>query len=282
MDEHEAGDPRSLRWAIGPWSQLEHAARAVRRQVFAEELGIEETTDFDGSDDGAIHVVAFRAEQPVATGRLLTAEGRIGRMAVVEPLRGSGVGSAMLQRLLREAVRLDIQEVTLHAQEHAIGFYRQHGFSPQGERFEEAGIPHQMMRRRLAWREAVAGVVVREGCVLLGLRAPQLAMGGRWDLFGGKIEPGEEPLEALRRELREETSLEVKPDRLLDVILYEDARGPGLWRCPVYRIVEWTGQVSINEEHVEARWVRPEQMAALRLAHHGLTRLAALALTEVL
>jgi len=280
MMEHEAVDPRSLQWAIGTWSQLEQPAATVRRRVFVEEMRIDEATDFDGSDDGAVHVVAYRAKQPIATGRLLPAERRIGRMAVLEPLRGSGVGSAVLQKLVREAVRLEIREVVLHAQEHAIGFYLRHGFAPEDERFEEAGIPHQKMRRRIEWRSAVAGVVVREGRVLLGLRAPHLAMGGHWDLFGGKVEPGEEPQEALRRELREETALEIKPDRLLDVILYEDARGPGLWRCPVYRIVAWTGQLSINEEHVEARWVTPEHMATLRLAHHHLPRLAARAVSE--
>ncbi len=281
MGGHEQVAPRSLRWAIGSWSQLEQAAKSVRRQVFFKEMGIDEATDFDGSDSDAVHVVAFRSEQPVATGRLLPAESRIGRMAVLRPLRGSGLGSAVLQKLVREAVRLEMGEVVLHAQEHAIGFYLRQGFSPEEPPFEEAGIAHQKMRRRLQWRNAVAGVVVREGRVLLGLRAPHLTMGGRWDLFGGKVEPGEAPQAALRRELREETSLEVKPDRLLDVILYEDARGPGLWRCPVYRIVEWTGQVSINPEHVEARWVTPGQMAVLRLAHHGLTRLAALAVAEL-
>jgi len=53
-----------------------------------------------------------------------------------------------------------------------------------------------------------------EGRVLLGRRRfePRL---GYWDLPGGFLEEGEEPLDALRREVREETQLEVEPLRFL-------------------------------------------------------------------
>jgi len=36
--------------------------------------------------------------------------------------------------------------VFLHAQTHAVGFYRRYGFVETGEPFMEAGIPHQAMR----------------------------------------------------------------------------------------------------------------------------------------
>ncbi len=274
----EAG-PEALRWAVGSWPQLEGAAVKVRRAVFVEELGVEESLDIDGEDAQAIHLVAFRGEDPVVTGRLRPAHHRIERLAVLKPLRGNGLGSWALGCLIREAVRAGLSRVMLHAQCAAIGFYERHGFSVDGPEFEEAGIGHRRMQLELSWREAVAGIIVRPGQILLGLRAPHITMGGRWDLFGGKIEPGESPEEALCRELEEETSLRVKPDRLLDVILYEDARGRCLWRCPVYRIVQWNGEVRINEEHVEARWVTPAQMASLSLAHHRLIRLAQDALT---
>jgi predicted GNAT family N-acyltransferase len=39
--------------------------------------------------------------------------------------------------------------VLLSAQVHALGFYRAEGFEPEGALYDEAGIPHQAMRRRL-------------------------------------------------------------------------------------------------------------------------------------
>jgi ADP-ribose pyrophosphatase YjhB (NUDIX family) len=50
----------------------------------------------------------------------------------------------------------------------------------------------------------------REGRLLLCRRAVE-PFKGRWDAPGGFVEEGEHPLEALRRELREETGLEVEP-----------------------------------------------------------------------
>lgn len=271
-------EAESFRWTSGPWDELREPATEVRRQVFVEEMGIDENVDFDGTDEDSVHIVAFRETTPVATGRMRLSEARIGRMAVLRARRRMGIGSDLLQRLLREAVRAGLREIALHAQEHAAGFYRRHGFDDDGPRFEEAGIPHLRMWRRLEWRDVVAGLLVRDGKLLLGLRAPHLSMGGHWDLFGGKLEPGEAELGALGREMREELSLQVEPDRLLGIIIYDDCRGRGLWRCPVYRIVKWQGEVSINEEHLEARWFRPEELPRLRLAHDGIRGLAELAL----
>jgi ADP-ribose pyrophosphatase YjhB (NUDIX family) len=57
---------------------------------------------------------------------------------------------------------------------------------------------------------AVQGLLVREGKVLLGRRGIEPAL-GQWDLPGGFLEEGEEPLVGLRREFLEETGLEIEP-----------------------------------------------------------------------
>lgn len=59
----------------------------------------------------------------------------------------------------------------------------------------------------------VAAVVVRRGRVLLTRRRPGSHLAGFWELPGGKIEPGEDPPTALRRELREELGVSCRVER---------------------------------------------------------------------
>jgi len=82
---------------------------------------------------------------PVGTGRLLP-DGHIGRMAVLKPWRGKGVGTAMLHELLAAARDRGHATAELSAQTHAIGFYRRFGFEVTGEEYLEAGILHRAMR----------------------------------------------------------------------------------------------------------------------------------------
>lgn len=123
--------------------------RAVREAVFVREQGVPLELELDELDPLCHHVVARDAQgQPIGTGRL-TPERKIGRMAVLAEWRGRGVGDALLAALIDHARRLGWHELKLHAQASALGFYARHGFLPYGERFVEAGIDHQSMRRLL-------------------------------------------------------------------------------------------------------------------------------------
>lgn len=131
------------------WNANERALRAIRTKVFVEEQTVPEALEWDDFDGSASHVMAVAADgTPIGTGRLLR-DGHIGRMAVLEEWRGRGVGSALLELLLVIARRLGFDEVRLHAQTHAIGFYARRGFKVEGEEFMEAGIPHVVMRGKI-------------------------------------------------------------------------------------------------------------------------------------
>ena len=122
---------------------------AVRRTVFVTEQQVPEDEEWDGLDVGSQHVVAVaRDGSAIGTGRLLP-DGRIGRMAVLKPWRGRGVGSALLSALIALARERGLSETCLHAQTHALAFYQKHGYTSRGAEFREAGIPHYEMRLAL-------------------------------------------------------------------------------------------------------------------------------------
>lgn len=67
----------------------------------------------------------------------------------------------------------------------------------------------------------VAGLVIADDDrVLLTQRRPNQAMPGKWELPGGKIEPGESPTDALARELLEELDVTVSVGRVWDVLFH--------------------------------------------------------------
>jgi predicted GNAT family N-acyltransferase len=130
------------------WEQARAAASRIRYAVFVEEQGVPVEIELDEHDAQCIHALAFHGSAAVGTGRLLP-DGHIGRMAVLREFRGRGVGSAILAKLIEAAAQRGDREVLLSAQVHALAFYRAHGFSAEGEAYQDAGIPHQTMRRTL-------------------------------------------------------------------------------------------------------------------------------------
>lgn len=142
-------------------------ALALRYEVFCDEQQVPREIERDAEDDLALHVVVRDAGGRVCgTGRALrmrpdgtqVALGdfpvagdvvRVGRMAVRRDLRGRGVGALMLRALEEAAVEAGLAQALLHAQCHAQAFYARLGYVPVGERFEEAGIAHVTMTRRL-------------------------------------------------------------------------------------------------------------------------------------
>jgi len=132
-----------------PWSTHFDRLRLVRERVFIEEQAVPREEEWDGADDDAVHFLALNeAGQPLGCARLL-ASGQIGRMAVMKEQRGTGLGLRLLEAAIEEAIRQGRRQVFLHAQTHALGFYRKAGFLPHGSEFMEAGIPHVEMTLEL-------------------------------------------------------------------------------------------------------------------------------------
>lgn len=127
--------------------------RYVRMAVFVFEQQIPAEDEFDEQDPQCHHVLARDQDgKPIGTGRL-TADGQIGRLAVLKEWRGQGVARSVLRALLEKAQTLGLSTVTANAQQTDSGFYQKFGFDRQGDVFMEAGIPHQAMRLMLQTQE---------------------------------------------------------------------------------------------------------------------------------
>jgi predicted GNAT family N-acyltransferase len=133
-------------------SEERDAALALRHRVFCGEQGVSLDLESDGRDDEAIHVVAVSGGAVVGTCRLVLDGGtaKLGRMAVEPAERGRGIGAALLAGAEREARAAGSRRIALYAQARARELYARSGFAERGEPFEEAGIEHVLMEKRLA------------------------------------------------------------------------------------------------------------------------------------
>lgn len=110
--------------------------------------------DLDGADPDCWHLCGEADGRLLAYARLVPAglkftEASIGRVVSDPATRGSGLGHALMAQAVRELHTLwGEQPIRIGAQAHLAGFYRAHGFEPEGAGYDEDGIPHVQMLRR--------------------------------------------------------------------------------------------------------------------------------------
>ena len=109
-------------------------------------------------------------------------------------------------------------------------------------------------------RQVVAAALVRDGRVLAQQRAFPPEAAGRWELPGGRVEPGETVADALVRECREELAVDVVPGEQIG----PDVPLPGgcTLRVHVARLV-WPAATPSPMEHAALRWVSRTELAEL-------------------
>ncbi|MGX9356249.1 GNAT family N-acetyltransferase [Roseobacteraceae bacterium S113] len=123
----------------------------LRRRVFIEEQGVSEADELDGRDDQAAHFLAWHAGAPVGTARVLVKgdTAKVGRVCVLAEARGLKMGQALIHATIEWAREEGLARVMLGAQVNAIGFYEALGFTAFGPVYDDAGIDHRDMERKL-------------------------------------------------------------------------------------------------------------------------------------
>ncbi len=122
-------------------------AQQIRRQVFVEEQGIAAELEYDAADATAIHVLAYDAENAVATGRLVLTDdglGTLGRIAVLPSARGQGIGGQIVRRLESYARLAGAKRLLLHPHFYLEPFYTNLGYQTLPDSESRVG-PHRLI-----------------------------------------------------------------------------------------------------------------------------------------
>ena len=114
---------------------------------------------------------------------------------------------------------------------------------------------------------AVSAAIFRDGRVLVVRRAQPPAR-GVFTLPGGGVELGETLEQAVIREVREETALEIEPLKLAGYrqMIARDAAGLVERHFVILPFAaRWiAGEVALNDELAEAKWLLPSELAGLK------------------
>lgn len=108
--------------------------------------------------------------------------------------------------------------------------------------------------------EVVAAIIVRDGKVF----ATERGYGqwkGWWEFPGGKMEEGESPEEALKREIREELDAEICVEELLDTVEWDYPDFHLTMHCFICSLT--SGSMHLNE-HEDAAWLTEETLDSVK------------------
>ncbi|MDO8516394.1 MAG: NUDIX hydrolase [bacterium] len=113
-------------------------------------------------------------------------------------------------------------------------------------------------------RVIVAVIENSEGKILLLQRSPGKKWAPNlWNIVSGHIEPGEEPLTAVFREIEEETGLAVELKETFP--MYDVDYDGKIWRTSAYRFLSQDADPVLNEEHVAFRWAAYSELSQVEL-----------------
>jgi len=107
-------------------------------------------------------------------------------------------------------------------------------------------------------QKVTAGVIEKDGKILIAKRKSGKCIGASWEFPGGKLEEGETLEKCLKRELKEELDIEVE---------VKDCIASSIFSCNdleieliAYRVKYLSGELKLID-HEEVKWVSPDELS---------------------
>ncbi len=128
-------------------------------------------------------------------------------------------------------------------------------------------------------KRVVAALIFRDGRVLVCQRTRHQTMPLKWEFPGGKIEEGEQPRDALRRELDEELGIEARIGEEVARIRHDYKNG-GAVELRFYAVHEYKGEVE-NRIFRDVRWARRAELPTYDFLEADLELVSELAVGKI-
>ena len=109
--------------------------------------------------------------------------------------------------------------------------------------------------------KVAAAVIEKEGGFLICKRGPGGNCAGLWEFPGGKIEEGETPFEAIKREISEELSAEIEPEEILCEYPFSYPDKDIYFYFIKAKLL--SEKISLNF-HSESKWIKPQEKAGFK------------------
>lgn len=173
----------------------------------------------------AIASIAFGADEAALDGNIRRVIARVfdleipaasaeGQTRILSLLKGhlpSGRAGDFNQALMDLGAQICVPRRPLCGQCPLQKLCQAHGLGIEEQR------PVTARRRPIPHYTVAAAVIQRNGLVLIARRPPEGLLGGLWEFPGGKVEPGEELAQGLRREIREELGVDIRVGQVVGV-----------------------------------------------------------------
>jgi predicted GNAT family N-acyltransferase len=128
----------------------------LRHEILRKPLGLEFTAEELDKEKHEILVGAFEDDDMLGCCMVVKesdTDCRLRQMAVVNTLRGKGIGRALMTFAENIARDRGFKKMIMHARKTALGFYEKQGYVKKGDEFIEITIPHYIMEKTLAGDE---------------------------------------------------------------------------------------------------------------------------------
>ena len=121
----------------------------LRYRVFYKELGLPKNIVYDEKEKESIHLICRNSDRVLGYARLTINQytAQISQMAVEPAVQKQGIGTGLMQRLIKKAEEKDCDKIFLNSRLHVIDFYKRFGFETVGEKFlsSRSELPHKKM-----------------------------------------------------------------------------------------------------------------------------------------